>query len=66
MDGRLLLASSSDRQTVRIWDPAPASSALLKGTGWVRAVCAVTSAGRPLLASAGPDTDGADLGSGHR
>ena len=57
VDGRDLLATGSDDQTVRLWDPATGRQhAILEGhQGPVKAVCAVTVGGRDLLASGGVD-----------
>src|ERR671916_490364 len=64
-DGRMLLASTGDDATVRIWDPAtghPVGEPLTGHTGTVWGVCPLPGwdrAGRPdgrmLLASAGDD-----------
>jgi len=55
--GQALLASASDDQTVRIWDPATGQqTAVLEGhQDWVYGVCPVTVAGQALLASASAD-----------
>lgn len=57
LDGRVLLASTSYDQTVRVWDPAVGTGQLiLRGhEGAVNAVCAFTLDGRTLLASGGGD-----------
>ena len=58
-DGRVLLASGSFDETVRLWDPAtgtPAGGPLQGHTGWVNAVAAVPLPdGRVLLASGSLD-----------
>ena len=58
-DGRLLLASSSDDKTVRVWDPVAgtlASEPLNGHTAWVNSVAFGTAPdGRLLLASSSDD-----------
>ena len=58
-DGRMLVASGSDDETVRLWDPAtgtPVGDPLEGHTGSVNAVAAVPLPdGRMLLASASDD-----------
>jgi len=57
VDGRELLASASDDDTVRIWDPGTGVTerTLTGHTSMVLGVCAVRVDGRELLASASDD-----------
>ncbi len=69
LDGRTVVISGSNDNTVRVWDLATGKqigSPFTGHTGHVQAVATAQLDGRTVVISGGDDNDGAGAGPGHQ